>query len=180
MANYSRMSFNQGGSFNSSFNTTGATLAWQHSFSKRFSGTVTGGATVFSPGGNLTYLGGLTLLWHELNTDTTFTYSRSVFPSFFVAAVPLISDVVSVSVLHRFTDKLSGSLTGNYGTNKSIEGPEISFVSYGGVGSLNYAFTKRMRVTVSYIHTQTKNVFIGQNFNFNRDAVTLSASYEWR
>jgi len=180
MANYARMSFSQGTGFSSSFNTVGATASWQHSFSKRFSSTLTGGATVFSPGGNLQYLGGLSLLWHEQNTDTNFTYSRAVFPSFFVAAVPLISDVVSISVLHRFTDKLSGSITGNYGTNKSIDGPEISFVSYGGTGSMNYAITKRMRATLSYVHMQTKNVFIGQNFNFNRDAVTISIAYEWR
>jgi hypothetical protein len=180
MANYSRMSFSQGTSFSSSFNTTGATASWNHAFSKRFSTTLTAGATVFSPGGNFTYLGGLTFLWHEQNTDLTLTYSRSVFPSFFIAAVPLISDVVSIGILHRFTDKLSGSLTGNYGTNKSIDGPEISFVSYGAVGSLNYAVTKRMRATLAYMRTQTKNVFVGQNFSFDRDTVTLSVAYEWR
>ena len=180
MANYSRMSFSQGGGFSSTFNTTGATVSWQHSFSKRFSGTLTGGATVFSPGGNLTYLGGLTLLWHEQNTDTTFTYSRSVFPSFFIAAVPLISDVVSLAILHRFTDKFSGSITGNYGKNESIEGPQISFDSYGGIGSLNYAITKRMRASLSYTHMVTKNVFLDQNFNFDRQALSLSLTYEWR
>jgi len=141
---------------------------------------VTGGATVFSPGGNLTYLGGLTLIWREQNTDTTFSYSRSVFPSFFIAAVPLISDVVSLSVLHRFTDKVSGSVTGNYGKNESIEGAQLSFTSYGGSAGLNYAITKRMRASLSYTHTVIKNAFLGQNFNFDRDAVSVSVSYEWR
>jgi len=180
MANYSRMSFSQGTSFSSSFNTFGTTASWQHSFSKRFSSTLTGGATVFSPGGSLQYLGGLTVTWHEQNTDTILSYSRSIFPSFFIAAVPLISDVVSISVLHRFTDKVSGSLTGNYGQNKSIEGPQVSFESFGGAASLNYALTKRMRATLSYIHTQTKNIFLAQHFNFDRDAVTISIAYEWR
>jgi hypothetical protein len=180
MANYSRMSFSQGERFSSSFNTTGATASWNHAFSKRFSGIVTGGATVFSPGGNLTYLGGLTLIWREQNTDTTLSYSRSVFPSFFIAAVPLISDVVSLSVLHRFTDKVSGSVTGNYGKNESIEGAQLSFTSYGGSAGLNYAITKRMRASLSYTHTVIKNAFLGQNFNFDRDAVSVSVSYEWR
>ena len=180
MANYSRMSFSQGTSFSSSFNTIGATGSWRHSFSQRFSSSVTGGATVFSPGGSLQYLGGLTFTWHEQNTDTIASYSRSIFPSFFIAAVPLISDVVSLTVLHRFTDKLSGTITGNYGQNKSIEGAQISFKSYGGSGSLNYAITKRLRATLAYTHLQTKNVFAGQNFDFDRDAVTISIFYEWR
>jgi hypothetical protein len=180
MANYSRMSFSQGEAFSSSFNTTGATASWNHSFSQRFSGTVTGGATVFSPGGNLTYLGGLTLVWHEKNTDTTLNYSRSVFPSFFIAAVPLISDVVSVSVLHRFTDKLSGGLTGNYGKNESIQGAQLSFTSYGATANLNYAVTKRLRATLFYTHSVIKNTFAGQNLDFNRDMASVSLSYEWR
>jgi hypothetical protein len=180
LANYSHMSFSQGESFSSTFDTMGATATWAHSFSKRFSSSLTGGGTVLYPGGNFQYLGGLSMTWHEQNTDTIFSYSRSIFPSFVGAAVPLLSDVVSLSVLHRFTDKLSGSITGNYGKNESISGPQISFVSYGGVGSLNYSFTKRMRATLSYIHMQTTNVFTGQEFDFDRDAVTISLSYEWR
>jgi len=180
LANYSRMSFSQGEAFDSSFNLKGVTATWQHSFSKKLTASVNAGVTVFDPGGSLQYLGGISIVWREQNTDTSLSYSRSVFPSFFIVAVPLLSEVISLSVLHRFTDKFSGSVTGNYGTNTSIEGPEISFDTYGATAGLSYAITKRVRTSLTYTHSVIKNAFLGQNFNFERDALSVSVSYEWR
>ncbi|HET9130031.1 MAG TPA: hypothetical protein VFO86_03730, partial [Terriglobia bacterium] len=82
----------------------------------------------------------------------TGSYSRSVFPSFFIAATPLLSQVVSASLIHQFTAHLSANGSLNYAKNEAIGNTALQFDSYGGTAGLNYAISKTWSVSANYMH----------------------------
>lgn len=178
-ANYSRMSFSQGEGNTSSFDLQGVTVGWSRTFSPKLSAAATGGVTVFSGGGSLQYLGSASVTYRERNTSFIGSYSRSVFPSFFIAATPLLSQVLSASVVHTFTERVSATGSLNYGKNESIGNAALQFDTYGGSASINYAIAKTWSIYVSYSHMIVKNVFNGTNFDFDRDVVSVTLRKEW-
>jgi|SRR5687768_9004628 hypothetical protein len=179
-AQYSRMSFSQGDAFSSSFTLMGGTAGWERTWNPKLSTSFTGGATVFTGSSSLQYLASGSVTWSERNTNFILGYSRSIFPSFFAGAVPLLSQVVTGTVFHRFTERLSASGSLNYAKNEgALEATAIQFDSYGGSATLNYAISRTWFVSASYGHTIIKNVFAGQNFGFNRDVVSITLSKEW-
>lgn len=164
-----------------SFELLGATLGWQRKLSQKFSLNLNAGVTKFLGGTqDLQYLGSASLAWQERSTTTTISFSRSVFPSFYVAAAPLISNVATLSVNHLFTEKLTGTASANYAQNEAVSGTQLKFISYFGSAYLNYLFTKQLIGTAAYSHFVTDSSFSGQSFNFNRDLFTLTIRYEWR
>ncbi|HKN86194.1 MAG TPA: outer membrane beta-barrel protein [Nitrospiraceae bacterium] len=175
-ANYSAIAYAASG-----FQLAGATLGWQHKLSQRFSFNVNGGVTKFLTGGqSLQYVGSGQFTWQERSTATSVSVSRSVFPSFYVTSTALVSNVITLSVTHQFTERLTGSASGNYAKNQSVSGPSLDFTSYSGAANLNYLFTKRVIGTASYTRFVTNSSFSGQGFSFNRDIFVLTVRYEWR
>jgi hypothetical protein len=165
----------------SNFQLAGGTVGWQRKLSPKLSFNVNAGVTQFLGGGRpLQYLGSGLLSWQERSTVTTLSVSRSVFPSFFVASTALVSNVVSLNVSHQFTERLPGSVSGNYAKNESVSGPNLSFTTYSGSLNVNYLFTKRLTGTASYSHFVSNSSFAGTSFDFNRDVVSLTVRYEWR
>jgi hypothetical protein len=165
----------------SNFQLAGGTVGWERKLSRRLSFNVNAGVTEFLGGGRpLQYLGSGMLSWQERSTVTTLSVSRSVFPSFFVASTALVSNVVSLNVGHQFTEKLTGSVSGNYAKNESVSGPNLSFTTYSGSLNVNYLFTKRLTGTASYSHFVSNSSFAGTSFDFNRDVISLTVRYEWR
>lgn len=177
--NYQHMSFSQPNGFSSGFNLEGGTVGWSHTFSPKLSAKATGGFTVFSSSSNLQYLGSGQITYQERNTTFTGSYSRSIFPSFFIAATPLLSQVVSASVIHQFTERLSVNGAVNYAKNEAIGSTALQFDSYSGSAGLNYAFAKTWSVSANYIHMVTKNKFNGTNLDFDRDVVSVTIRKEW-
>lgn len=175
-ANYSAAYYASSG-----FQLAGATLGWQRKLSQRFSFNVNGGVTKFLSGGqSLLYVGSGQLTWQERSTFTTLGVSRSVYPSFYVRSTALVSNVVTLNVSRQFTERLTGSVSGNYAQNQSVSGPSLNFTSYSASLNINYLFTKRVIGTASYTRFVSNNSFAGQSFDFNRDVIALTVRYEWR
>jgi hypothetical protein len=175
-ANYSAAYYSTSG-----FQLAGATLGWQRQLSQKFSFNVNAGVTEFLSGGrSLQYVGSGQFTWQERSTSTTLSASRSVFPSFYVTSTALVSNVVTLNVNHQFTERLTGSVSGNYAQNESVSGPTLKFTSYSGSLNINYLFTKRVIGTASYTRFVSNNTFAGGSFDFNRDVIMLMVRYEWR
>ena len=177
-ATYTAAYYSAGG-----FELMGVTLGWQRKFSQRFSSNITAGVSKFLGGTiteNIQYVGSASASWQERSTLTTVSFSRSVFPSFYVSAAPLISNVASLSVNHQFTQKFTGTISGNYAQNESVSGPPLKFISYFVSANLNYSFTKRLIGSTTYSHFISNSTSSGQNIDFNRDVFIVSIRYEWR
>ncbi|MER3424597.1 MAG: hypothetical protein C4293_16635 [Nitrospiraceae bacterium] len=176
---YSHMQFSQGDTFSSTFETKGATATWQRGLSPKLTLTLGGGATVVTGIDQILYLANASLEWKERSTTTTINYSRSIFPSFFIAALPLVSQVVGVSVTHRFTDRLTANGNLNYAKNESTPDPVLVFDSYGASGNVTYAITRTVSATASYRYNRFKSDFFGSGFDFDRHVISLSIRAEW-
>jgi hypothetical protein len=85
-----------------------------------------------------------------------------------------------LNVNRQFTERLTGSVSGNYAENQSVGGPSLKFTSYSGSLNINYLFTKRVTGTASYTRFVSNSSFAGTNFDFNRDIIALTVRYEWR
>ena len=177
--NYSHMSFSQPDGFSSAFDMQGGTVGWSRKFSPKLSANATGGFTVFAGSSSLQYLASGQITYQERNTTFIGSYSRSIFPSFFIAATPLLSQVFSASLIHQFTSKLSANGSLNYAKNEAIGNTDLQFDSYGGSAGLNYAFSKTWSVSANYTHMVMKNVFSGTNLEFDRDVFSVTLRKEW-
>jgi hypothetical protein len=175
-ANYSAAYYSTSG-----FQLAGATVGWQRKLSQKFSFNVNAGVTEFLSGQqSLQYVGSGQLTWQERSTSTTLSASRSVFPSFYVTSTALVSNIVTLNVNRQFSERLTGSVSGNYAQNQSVSGPNLKFTSYSGSININYLFTKRVTGTASYTRFVSNNSFAGGTFGFNRDIIVFTVRYEWR
>src|SRR5206468_3965119 len=78
----------------------------------------------------------------------TLSYSVGVFPSIFLAAVPLLSQTVTVTTAHPLTERLSVTGGANFARNDSTSsGSNISFMSYQGDVSVNYLLTSTLKAS---------------------------------
>ena len=178
--NGQRMQFAQGNEFNSTINVVGGTLGWEHMFSPTFSVEGRLGASVLEPGSEFLYIGNLSARWTRQRASTALTFSRSVFPSFFIAAVPLASNVVAASVTYRFTEKLGGGGTVNYARNESVPAGLITFNSYGATFHLDYAVSRYTAVSAGYTYNNFETTFVGAGYEFSRSVLSASLKTEWR
>jgi hypothetical protein len=177
---YQNMHFSQGSNFNSTFQVFGATGGWRHNFFKNLSVNANVGIVSFSPRGGTQYLANGAVTWEQRNTTTILSYSRSVYPSFFIAAVPLLSQVVAASVVHRLSDNWSVSGTVNYARNESISGPSLTFITYGATASANYQISRTITATAGYTYNSFDASFVGSGYSFNRNVLSVMIRSEWR
>jgi uncharacterized protein (PEP-CTERM system associated) len=125
-------------------------------------------------------LASLSVTYHERNTDVIAGYSRSIFPSFFIAAVPLLSQNLTLSVVHRFTNRWLATGSLNYAKNESVPDPILSFNSYGGSATLSYQITQTLSAAATYTYNKFESLFFTQNFDFNRHLMSITLRKEWR
>ena len=117
-AQYQNVEFNGGAA--GGFHTEGGTVGLLHSFSPQLTGKIAGGATLIIPSDRIAPLASLSVSWSEKSTTTTFSFARSVTPSFVIAATALESSIVSLAVTHKFTDRLTGGASVNYARSSSV------------------------------------------------------------
>jgi hypothetical protein len=178
----SRADYSRPGSVNSSFTTQGGTLAWSRILTPTLTAKGSGGFTMINTGANtaLTYIVDASLQWKHEHGGAELHYSRSVFPSFFVVAVPLLSQVITVSGTYGISGNLSATASANYAKNESTSGQiPLSFESYSTSLSLNYVITRSISAMASYTHSKFNQSFTGIDTSFNRNVVTLSLRGEW-
>ncbi|MBA3753830.1 MAG: outer membrane beta-barrel protein [Nitrospira sp.] len=169
-------------SFSSKFETQGGTVGWKRTFTPTLIADASAGLTQIGTDANatLTYLANGSLEWKHEHGGAMLKYSRSVFPSFFVVAVPLLSQVITLSGTYGLSSNLSITGSANYARNESTGGQvQLSFDSYSTSMSLNYTITRSISAIASFTHSQFTQSFIGNEFSFNRNVVSLSLRGEW-
>ena len=181
---YSNVDFNSGAA--GGFHTEGGTIGLTHSFSPQLTAKVAGGATIISPSDRIAPLANLSVSWSEKSTTTTFSFARSVSPSFIIAATALESNAVSLAVTHGFTDRLTGAASANYARSSSVasstsvaSGSNLTFDSYGADLSLTYLLKRWLTASLSYSHTHFSQGFSDARSSFSRELVTLSLTATW-
>jgi hypothetical protein len=109
------------------------------------------------------------------------SHSRRVRPSISVAAVPILSQVVSATATHRVTELFSILLNGNYAHNQSVPDSSLQkFESYSVTSSMQYRVNSVMTARLSYTHSVFDRTFSSGESNFDRNLVMLRIIAEWK
>jgi hypothetical protein len=177
----SQADYNRGDSL-SSFKTQGGTLGWKRMLTARLTADGYVGLTLIGSGANATttYVANAGLEWQQDNGIAMLRYSRSVFPSFFVVPVPLLSQVITLSETFRATGNLSLTGSVSYAKNESTSGQvPLSFESYSISFLSSYTINRFLTAIASYTHSNFNQSFNGAEFAFNRNLVSLSLRGEW-
>jgi hypothetical protein len=165
----------------SGFSSQGAIAGWTSLVTPTVTASMTGGVTVLSTTNDLQYVGSASLLWKGQATDLTLSYARAIRPSFFIAAVPLLSQVVAATATHHVTESFSVLLNGNYAINQSIPDSSIlMFESYSVTPSMQYRVNRVMTATLSYTHSVFDRTFSSQESSFDRNMAMLRIFAEWK
>jgi len=177
---YQKATFDLQGS-KSGFSTQGAIAGWTSLVTPTVTTSMTGGVVVFSGTNDLHYVGSAALLWKGQDTDLTLSYRRAIAPSFFIAGVPLLSQVVAATATHRVTESFSVLLNGNYAINQSIpDSSLLKFESYSVTPTMQYQVNRVMTATLSYTHSVFDRTSLSQESNFDRNLVMLRIFAEWK
>lgn len=182
---YTKADFNGGAV--PGFHTQGGILGLTHSFSPQLTASIAGGATVISPSNRVAPLATFTVSWKEKNTTTTFSFSRSVSPSFLIAATALESNVAVLAVTHQLTGRLSATADVNYARSTSAAsvtattpGSDLLFESYGTNLILSYSFRRWLAGSFTYSHFRAKQGLSNSTSTFDRDVVMLALTASWQ
>ena len=131
------------------------------------------------PGESVRYLVTASLDKKFQNTDASLSYSRGVYPSFFLSGLPLLSQVVTATVSHRLTALLTVTANGNYAKNESVPAGILAFESYGVTVGLNYKVSRVLNAALSYTNSEYKSHSLGQSARFDRNMVMVMLTAEW-
>ncbi|MGH7230507.1 MAG: outer membrane beta-barrel protein [Nitrospiraceae bacterium] len=185
------------GQVSGDFQTQGGEVSWSRLLTPTITATVTGGLQMLEPStiqqvagtvstqgsteqpGSILYVTSATLLWnYQENTAMTLGYSRSVTPGFYLVPVPLVSNVVTASVLYRLSTSLTATGSANYAVNEDTSST-ISYTSYGGTLTLNYILTRTLTLLGTYSYYNFDSKFSGQQLEFDRNMVMLTLKATW-
>jgi len=169
-----------GGRETTRFQTKGGLVGWKRGLTKEFTANGAVGLTLLTPGNSLQYLANGTLEWRRRDTAANIGYSRTVFPSFFVAAAPLLSQNFSVSGSHKLSQFLTANASAGYAFNETISGPTVSFESYMISIGVSYIISRTLTASASYSHSEFYYGFGEDDFAFNRDVIQFVLRKEWR
>jgi len=166
-------------------------IGWARVLSRQWSGGVTGGASLVRMRGLgsgdpdiIGFTGGASLSWKEGPATVSLNYSAGIFPSYFVAAGPMVSHNIGVTASTQpWSNQFQASASVSYARNEILGEQQDTgvFESYFTSESLLYKITPT--VNASLIHTF--GLFMG-NFGFgagsgsiSRNTVMLSLSMYW-
>jgi len=172
---YQQADFSQG----EGFQTHGGIMGWTRAFTPTLQANVMAGMTVIEPSNSVQYLVTTSLEKQFQNTATILSYSRGVYPSFFLNGLPLLSQVVTATVSHRLTALLTATASGNYAKNESVPAGTLDYESYGVTVGLNYIVSRILKATLAYTNSEYKQHFSGQSARFDRNMVMVSLTADW-
>ena len=154
------------------FTTPGVSVGWSRPWSSQLRSNILGGVQysqvqsneggVASKQSDASYVSQVTLVYTEGATSIySLNYSAGVYPSYFVQAGPLLSNLVSLTVWHRLTSQLSVSASVNYSKNDTLKsttgGNSLSFESIGSTVGLSYLVARNLALSL----TETFGYFKG-------------------
>ena len=166
----------------SSFITKGGSVGWIRLLTPTLTANGSGGFTEVGsgPSATLTYVANASLEWKHEHGGAALRYNRSVFPSFFVVPVPLVSEIITVSGSYSLSENISLMGSANYAKNEAVGSAQLlNFESYSASGSLNYTITRSVTAIASYIHSEFNQSSGANSITFNRNVVSLSLRGEW-
>ena len=162
------------------YSTQGVTAGWTRLLTPALTASVTGGVTVFDRSNNVQYQGSASLVWRGEETNLALSYSRTIMPSFYVAATALMSQMVRATASRHVTEALSLSLSGSYARNESVPDSHVlQFESYAVTPGVMYQISRVLRANLSYTHNLFDRKLFGRGYSFDRDMVLLRLTAEW-
>jgi len=175
---YQQAEFSQGGG-SGGFRTQGGITGWTRAVTPTLTANVSAGVTVIEPSESVRYVGTASLQGKLQNTDASLSYSRAVYPSFFITSLPLLSQVVTATVSHRLTALLTVTANGNYAKNESVPAGILAYESYGLTVGLNYQVSRILNAALSYTNSEFKSHSSGLNSRFDRNMVMVMLTAVW-
>lgn len=171
------------------FSTTiqGAFATWRSNLSRMLVVEIAPGFSVVEGSRDPSWTARAQVLWNAQPTTVSLSYSRGLYPSFFISAGVFVSDLISASFTHALTDKWSMSGQYGYSINQLITGS-----SGAGAGALSstahsvgFSATYRFSSSISAIGSVSHNEFSYQPagdemMTVARDIVMLQFRAEWR
>jgi hypothetical protein len=161
------------------FHTHGGIMGWTRDLTPTLQAHVEAGMTVTEPSKSVQYSATATLGRRFQNTDASLSYSRGVYPSFFISALPLLSQVVTATVSHRLTALLTVTGNANYARNESVPAGLLAYESYGVTVGLNYTVSRILNAALSYTNTQYNRHSLGESARFDRNMVMVMLTAVW-
>lgn len=169
-----------GGGFGGGFTSQGGFAGWKRILTPTLTAEASLGATLVQPANSLQYMGSASLEWHHESTTAKGGYSRAVVPSFFVGGVPLLSEVVSGTVSHQYTEDVLFFAAADYADNKSVPDPILIFRTFTGRTGVDYVLTRWATANLSYSYGEFKYSLFGFNASFDRHQLMLTLRMEWK
>ena len=178
---YSQSEFDNGGGFA----THGGTVGWGRTLLPTYTTNLSVGVNGVEGSNKLAYTGSVSIRGQfRPTTFTSLSYSRAVTPSYFTAGLPLISQVVTVSVSQRLTELLTATGSANYAHNESTAVGTTAtgvllFQSYGALLGLDYSITRLLTASLSANYAEFKQSFLGSKTTLDRSQVMLTLTAAW-
>jgi hypothetical protein len=147
-------------------------------FLRDWTATISGGGTLVEQGGNRIFFSGRFALANDIDRQTrvTFAVSRQAAPSYFAVGGAMISNVVQLYVVHKFTRLLHLTISGNYAQNESTAF-DFKFDTFIASAKLDYKLTRTTQISLSQEYDRFTYTGVSP---FDRYATTLMVSTEWK
>lgn len=118
--------------------------------------------------------------WGNGKTDVQLTYSRGIYPSFFLGAAALISNNVTLALSQNFSSEWRVTSQTDYALNSSVGGlGNLRFESYGETVSVNYAFSRGMVASVSGTYNHFSYSAGASEIQFPRQTAMFTLTKRW-
>lgn len=175
---YIKTEFSRPGGFGGGFSTNGGMLGWTRILSPQLTASISLGLTVFASG-EVQPIQSASIDWKSGQDEVVVRYSRSVMPSFYIAGVPLLSNMIQASMIHNVTRQLDLGLLAGYAKNESVPSGILEYNSFMYGPRASYKMTENATLSLSYAHYSFETQFRSTAASFNRDVVMLTFHGEW-
>ena len=114
------------------------------------------------------------LFYRRQLSTASFTYSRSITPSFTASTGALASDVMSVGVSHRLGALLTGGASATYARNEFVTSTKQNFSSYMGTTFLAYRAAPWMVTSLNYSYSFFDQDIVTSRNTFSQQIVMIN------
>jgi hypothetical protein len=154
-------------------------VTWKSILSRELSAGISPGFAIVAGSSDVVWTMRAGLQWQDSKSAAEITYSRNVYPSYFVQAALLISDMVGATYSYRLSSKWRVGGGANYAVNTSTGQLNLRFESRTFNGMLEYSFYPGMTVSATGSHTEFTIDQPGVVAGFNRQIGMVSLTMEW-
>jgi hypothetical protein len=166
----------------------GGIATWRSNLSRTLVAEVSPGLSVIESSRHPAWTARAQVLWNALPTTITLSYSRGLYPSFFISSGVFLSDVISASFTHALTGRWTTSGQYSYSSNRLIADSSGAQTFAGELNSTGHSValsaTYRINSLISAVGTVNHMEFsydsTGARTAVARDFVTLQLRAEWR